>query len=1689
MADFTTNGSGAMSWSAGSRWTNTTESSTGAVPGPGDTATIAAGHTVTLDQDVTDLAGLTLNSELTWGSLGKTLRLAGNLTQNYGGVLTGGPGGVLEFDNAGRVWTTVPGWGEPYCTIRTIGTSEAARFTVRTDPGGVNARHVNQSGYDAGHWSLAHVDFLRFGDAANPAIQTAGPKSGDVFTWDDLVFDSCGPVTLTATTADAGFSFTRLVFRNSLGASTLTTAGAVNPTAPRLVDRCVFDRPPFLCGNGAAYTDNYFHRGFGNSYSTAPWASFDGNFVRQVQNNAHDLYGPMTNTVWLVDSDETPAVTGTATSGTTTTLTDSSRAWSDDAYSSNNPSMIVVLTGGTGAGQVRKIASNTATTLTIKGPQWAVTPDATTTYAIVSHVYNPHQAGVGKDVITDGVNPVLITDNAWFGTGVDGDGECLSDARVATAEYHVLRNLFLRNAGLNSPGDIASLYDQCGKLTIEHNTFFSGDQALIQHSEGANTPAGSIRSLRSNIAWCDPSQTASRGIYGPRIIADVLHYGDPAAGTLDVVAPGMADYNAGYGLASGNAGEGYESNFSVAPGAHDLFSTDPGFANVNATPLAWAIDQGATSSESPLDQAAALLAWIQADPTRTRLGLLPYLRAAMTPTNATLATAAHDGTTMGAVAIASVPATPTAPSDLTATVIGSSQIDLAWTDNSGDETEFVIERSLDGSTGWTQIATPTANTTTYSDAGLSAATPYYYRIKAANDAGSSIYSTTATAPTEAASGDLSDVNSPTNLQAFSPSDFEVFLTWDRANDAETAVLVERSGDGGSTWNTVATLPAGENLWFDRSLWPGTDYSWRVKVRTDAGDSDPSAVAAATTMTSADFRTSQGGLASPASATGVSVANLDCWTNRLDWTDPNPTNQGWWNIDRSTDGGRTYRTVAMAPNVNGASFWIDRYLQPGVTYQYRMRMDSAGYGLGDLLGPFTASTPALGTLPDAPTGLCANTYRLDLGSPAAGTFVLSITDGRHGSFTAATGSLPFDASAAAIQAALQTLCDAWTNDRNLPASVIVSGPAGGPFLVGFDDGALLLGGDGSGLTGGTLTVAERQTATNTTLLWEDQTGGAAAYKIEVCTNPFLSNLNYDDPGQWNQVGVTAAGATSFDLTTTAESFYFVRVRPTTAAGDGGYRTPLAVRTPSAGSALTLTVGPGEAYTSLGAVPWDTVGPGSVLSVAHGTYNELVMIGVRGTLSQPIVIQGIRSGENRPVLSGVNATTNPQFKTGVYDGYGVLMVLNRNLGTGNYGTTASFGWSAGNLLIKDLELTGAYRGDAGGLTFTSSQGVTLAYDYAAAGLYCAGGENLYFDGLYVHGNGNGIFGLKGPSGNDTLGDSIGTPGRNVVVRNCEVKLNGNPGHPYEHEVYFETDGLLAEGNRFGPAYGGGNAFKERASSLVFRYNVVNGSGPGAHLLDLIEPENHRGLFVTLPDAQKEDWVYGNSIYNPPITATGTSYGSGSPIHVGGDRGGYTGYKRLVRWYANTYLIRRDQNQPDSYWSKVFWGVDQGYGMTTRAAIDARRNIFHAIPDQTATVSPLVFFTDWGVGYFDRNFAATGWDSGISNGHVAGLNRLISGSDPGFADLASDPPDLSLTADSACIDQGVGSLARITIDRQPAALTTVARSAVGSAPDLGAFEFLDPNEPPPDEPPPDEPPPDAPRCRRPSKLVLWRPRPGRR
>jgi hypothetical protein len=96
--------------------------------------------------------------------------------------------------------------------------------------------------------------------------------------------------------------------------------------------------------------------------------------------------------------------TGTATAGASTTLTNSAKTWATNQWTNFQ----VRITGGTGAGQTRTIASNTGTVLTVSAA-WTVTPDATSVYAIEGN--NDHIYLAGNNAVT--MFRYSISGNTW----------------------------------------------------------------------------------------------------------------------------------------------------------------------------------------------------------------------------------------------------------------------------------------------------------------------------------------------------------------------------------------------------------------------------------------------------------------------------------------------------------------------------------------------------------------------------------------------------------------------------------------------------------------------------------------------------------------------------------------------------------------------------------------------------------------------------------------------------------------------------------------------------------------------------------------------------------------------------------------------------------------------------------------------------------------------------------------------------------------------------------------------------------------------------------------------------------------------------------------------------------------------------------------------------------------------------
>ena len=95
------------------------------------------------------------------------------------------------------------------------------------------------------------------------------------------------------------------------------------------------------------------------------------------------------------------------------------------------------------------------------------------------------------------------------------------------------------------------------------------------------------------------------------------------------------------------------------------------------------------------------------------------------------------------------PPPPLPPSNLTATMLSASSIQLLWTDNAFNEHLFHVERCQGTScTNFAEIAQVGLNTTTYVDNGLPINTTYVYRVRASNSGGYSAYSNSASATTQ-----------------------------------------------------------------------------------------------------------------------------------------------------------------------------------------------------------------------------------------------------------------------------------------------------------------------------------------------------------------------------------------------------------------------------------------------------------------------------------------------------------------------------------------------------------------------------------------------------------------------------------------------------------------------------------------------------------------------------------------------------------------------------------------------------------------------------------------------------------------------------------------------------------------------------------------------------------------------------
>jgi chitodextrinase len=166
---------------------------------------------------------------------------------------------------------------------------------------------------------------------------------------------------------------------------------------------------------------------------------------------------------------------------------------------------------------------------------------------------------------------------------------------------------------------------------------------------------------------------------------------------------------------------------------------------------------------------------------------------------------------------------PTAPSNLTASVLSSSQVNLHWnasSDNVGVAGYRIYRND-------TRVGTATG--TSYQDTGLTAGTSYRYRSVAYDAAGNTSPASNEVSATTLPAADTKRPTVPSGVKAVVASSYGIDLSWTPSTD-NVGVTGYRIYRNGSLITTAATVSYG-----DGGLSPATAYTYKISAFDAAGN--------------------------------------------------------------------------------------------------------------------------------------------------------------------------------------------------------------------------------------------------------------------------------------------------------------------------------------------------------------------------------------------------------------------------------------------------------------------------------------------------------------------------------------------------------------------------------------------------------------------------------------------------------------------------------------------------------------------------------------------------------------------------------------------------------------------------------------------------------------------------------------
>ncbi|HEV2480084.1 MAG TPA: fibronectin type III domain-containing protein [Puia sp.] len=175
---------------------------------------------------------------------------------------------------------------------------------------------------------------------------------------------------------------------------------------------------------------------------------------------------------------------------------------------------------------------------------------------------------------------------------------------------------------------------------------------------------------------------------------------------------------------------------------------------------------------------------------------------------------------------------PAQQTNLAATTLSYNKVSLSWTDNSGGTATTEIWRSTSATSGFAVVGNTAAGVTSFIDSTVSAATTYYYELKADNRYGESALTSAVNTTTQP----LPAIPAvPGGFAGKALTYSSLSLSWSSVAGAST-IVIDRSANNDQQYVQWAVLPGTATSFTDTGLYANSTYYYKIQAVNPGGSS-------------------------------------------------------------------------------------------------------------------------------------------------------------------------------------------------------------------------------------------------------------------------------------------------------------------------------------------------------------------------------------------------------------------------------------------------------------------------------------------------------------------------------------------------------------------------------------------------------------------------------------------------------------------------------------------------------------------------------------------------------------------------------------------------------------------------------------------------------------------------------------